>query len=355
MNITFFIGNGFDINLGLNTRYSDFYPYFINNARKNNMIKTWLQDDELLWADLEKKLGESLKKVDKDSQAQFYEDKAELDRLLLEYLEQEQKRFSTQNREKELAEKFAGDLKNFYNDLSDAGKEAIQSIFHTYGYEDFKYCFVSFNYTSMLDQIVNITRKCQSPIAVRTSAGGQRKNLIGELIHIHGTLNEEMVLGVNDKDQINNDELKKNNEFLSVFVKSEMNANMGQGKTEHVQQIIKDSGIICIFGASIGSTDKMWWKEIINWLNVSDKHKLIIFYKGHKKELERKIPIVTILLSNNIKNNLIENGEADKGNPNTDKIKQQIYISYNSNIFNFDKLGLVSASDKQGAIDRDIC
>lgn len=29
MFITFLIGNGFDVNLGLNTRYSDFYPVFL--------------------------------------------------------------------------------------------------------------------------------------------------------------------------------------------------------------------------------------------------------------------------------------------------------------------------------------
>ena len=27
--ITFFIGNGFDINVGLDTRYKDFYKYYI--------------------------------------------------------------------------------------------------------------------------------------------------------------------------------------------------------------------------------------------------------------------------------------------------------------------------------------
>ena len=53
MNITFFIGNGFDINLGLNTKYSDFYPYFIEKSTITNMIRAWLQEDELLWSDLE--------------------------------------------------------------------------------------------------------------------------------------------------------------------------------------------------------------------------------------------------------------------------------------------------------------
>ena len=44
MNITFLIGNGFDIKLGLKTRYTDFYPIYINSnknkeglmANKNN-------------------------------------------------------------------------------------------------------------------------------------------------------------------------------------------------------------------------------------------------------------------------------------------------------------------------------
>lgn len=59
MNITFLIGNGFDINLGLNTRYSDFYPYFIEKSSETNMIRKWLQKDELLWADLEEQIGKN--------------------------------------------------------------------------------------------------------------------------------------------------------------------------------------------------------------------------------------------------------------------------------------------------------
>lgn len=49
MNVTFLIGNGFDINLGLDTRYSDFYPYFIKNASSDNMIRNWISKDIELW------------------------------------------------------------------------------------------------------------------------------------------------------------------------------------------------------------------------------------------------------------------------------------------------------------------
>lgn len=46
MNITFFIGNGVDINLGLKTKYSCFYPYFIEHTRTGNMIKNWIDGNE---------------------------------------------------------------------------------------------------------------------------------------------------------------------------------------------------------------------------------------------------------------------------------------------------------------------
>ena len=39
MNITFLMGNGFDVGLGLKTQYKDFYEYFIEKAPEDNMIK----------------------------------------------------------------------------------------------------------------------------------------------------------------------------------------------------------------------------------------------------------------------------------------------------------------------------
>ena len=80
----FFIGNGFDINIGLATRYSNFYPYFLRNANDNNMIKSWLDGNEKLWSDLEEKLGQEISKIPEGKLEQFYDDKDELDRLLKE-------------------------------------------------------------------------------------------------------------------------------------------------------------------------------------------------------------------------------------------------------------------------------
>ena len=342
MNITFLIGNGFDLNLGLHTRYSDFYPYFIEMSTENNMIRTWLEADELLWANLEEQLGKKLKNVKESEQDKFYEDKAELDRLLLEYLGHEQEKVSIQNKEEKISEEFARSLRTFYNDLSEVGRNSITSTCNTYRNEEFQYCFICFNYTNSLDQIVNITRKLKSPITTHQGFGAKRNNLLGSVLHIHGTLNEEMILGVNDVNQINSEFLKNDAEFLDTFIKRRMNNSIGQRKTEHAKKLIEDSHIICIFGMSMGSTDKMWWEEVVKWLNRSDNNKLVIYYKGYNDELDRKLPAKTILLNNRIKQEILEKGGADVKSSNIDKVQERIFVSYNSNIFNFKEIGFVS-------------
>lgn len=337
MNITFLIGNGFDINLGLNTRYSDFYPYFVEKSKETNMIRKWLKKDELLWADLEEQLGRKLENVKEHEEDKFYEDKAELDGLLLEYLGQEQRKVSIHNKEVEISTEFARSLKNFYSNLPEEGKDSIESTCGTYKNEEFKYCFICFNYTDTLDKIVNITHKLKPSITKHLCNFDLYDNSLGTVLHIHGTLNEEMILGVNDIEQVNSPFLKNDTEFLDTFIKRRMNNSIGQRKTEHAQKLIENSHIICIFGMSIGSTDKMWWEEIVKWLNESDDNKLVIYFKGNK-ELNRRLPVHIIRLDNKLKREILEKGGADMKNPNIEKIKKRIFISYNADIFNFKEI-----------------
>ena len=73
MIITFLVGNGFDVNLGLKTRYCDFYKYYVNTDSSNkplaierfkreidNFIKkerNKTDNDFIDWRDLEIALG----------------------------------------------------------------------------------------------------------------------------------------------------------------------------------------------------------------------------------------------------------------------------------------------------------
>lgn len=57
--VTFIIGNGLDLSLGLRTTYKDFYKYVIAKKPKtNNRIYAAINDDPESWGDFEARLGE---------------------------------------------------------------------------------------------------------------------------------------------------------------------------------------------------------------------------------------------------------------------------------------------------------
>lgn len=337
MNITFFIGNGFDINIGLATQYSQFYPYFINNASDKNMIRSWLDGNEKLWSDLEEKLGQEICKIPEGQLEQFYDDKDELDRLLIEYLEKQQEKYRLE--EPELIKKeFSKSMLSFFNELPVQDVASVKKTMEVYKDEDFIYSFITFNYTNILDRIIGLYGENATKISTHKGAVYARINRISQIIHIHGTTDEEMILGVNDTEQIGNDLLKNEEIFLDTFIKRRMNNSIGQRKTEKATDIINKSHIICVFGMSIGNTDKMWWETLVEWLVSNDYNKLIIFGKGFENALEKKLPSKTIRLNERIKRELFDKGRGKYDESYYEKIKNRMMISYNSKIFSLPKI-----------------
>ena len=131
MNRLVIIGNGFDINLGLKTRYFCFYPYFIEHARTDNMIRNWIDGNERFWSDLEEKLGQELKSVPEYKLQQFYEDKEELDRLLIEYLEKEQEKYCFDDVEG-IKKEFSRSMINFFAEMPVNDVDSLKSTMEKY-------------------------------------------------------------------------------------------------------------------------------------------------------------------------------------------------------------------------------
>lgn len=337
MNITFFIGNGFDINIGLATQYSQFYPYFIKNASDNNMIKSWINGNEKLWSDLEEKLGQELSKIPAGELDKFYDDKDELDRLLIEYLEQEQAKYGFEDSET-IKKEFSKSMLNFYSELPVEDVASIKKTMDVYKDEDFEYSYITFNYTNILDRIVGLYDGKATEIATHQGKVYIRSNKINQIIHIHGTTDEEMILGVNDVEQIGNDLLKDEELFLDTFIKRRMNNSIGQRKTEKATEIINKSHIVCVFGMSIGNTDKMWWEVLVEWLASNENNKLVIFWKGFEDALKKKLPSKVVRLNESIKRMVFDKGRGKYDENYYKKIKNRIMISYNSNIFSLPKL-----------------
>lgn len=154
------------------------------------------------------------------------------------------------------------------------------------------------------------------------------------MLHIHGTTDAEMVLGVNDDEQIANKEFNKNTLYRQLLIKEETNRRFDRGKVEEAHHIIDDSIVICVFGMSIGRTDKMWWQYICRWLENSENHLLIIYIKVDKDLEKKRIGKRTLFrwqdeMLNRLKNN------ADMPDEEWERIRSRIYVECKTDLFNF--------------------
>ena len=82
------------------------------------------------------------------------------------------------------------------------------------------------------------------------------------VIHIHGLVDDGMILGVNDLSQVSNADLHDNIDIEESIIKSKCNEANGEKSDLYFNQKIEKADIICAFGLSFGSSDKIWWEKI---------------------------------------------------------------------------------------------
>lgn len=75
MNITFMIGNGFDVGLGLRSKFSDYFPVYIDESKgKDETLSPLAKEIELNqeeWSYFEKKMGEYTGKFTKETKDNY--------------------------------------------------------------------------------------------------------------------------------------------------------------------------------------------------------------------------------------------------------------------------------------------
>lgn len=263
--ITYLIGNGFDISAGLNTRYSDFYKYMISKyesgeCSKNDILEN-IKNNSDLWSNLELGLGEYTQEIADDigKLEKFFDEKFQIDTMLMKYLCIEQERIDWENNNsiQKVRNDFSKYIYNFYNLFTPVERDEILKICSN---SNSAYKVISFNYT-------NVIKKCIDLIS---------NNI--ELLYLHGSLEKNnAILGVNDSEQIKNDFFKNSDEMLICMNKLEINNDIGEYTISKAKSILRNSNIICIYGMSIGDTDKYWWQEIINNLKEGLTEMVIIF------------------------------------------------------------------------------
>lgn len=269
-NVTFIIGNGFDLSLGLKTSYRDFYEYIKSqHLHLENKIYKAIQEAPETWADFEIALGQYTHYIDKlpekdrkSESVNFHEELGELIEDLATYLGKQEK--SAENMEKipiftntSYFEELPLGQANMIRDQVSRGPLKIQ--------------FITLNYTGVLKNILLDIRSILPSGITLVSPHS-----------IHGTLLENLTLGVSDESQLSSSMSGAEKDDL---IKPSLIYSMNDGRMGMLQQMITNSDVIVLFGTSIGETDKYIWEIVNKWL-AKYGNRYIIIHKHDKRYLE---------------------------------------------------------------------
>lgn len=285
MDVTYLIGNGFDLGIGLKTSFSHFLKYYVKTPSTSEEIanfKSTIENETTeLWADFEIAFGKYISNFSEDDIERYVKIYNDVLDELNKYLVSESENFLDvlNNKIKEQIKIWIGLLKprdiglrpadyNRFLKITDYSNERIDVTFH----------FLSFNYTEVFDKIVQtISDTCNGVLLSRSYNDGIRRRVIdNRIIHIHGKLNGNMIMGVNDEEQ-----LPFSGELLyrikRRIIKPEKNKSIGYNTDSISMNTIQKSNIICIYGMSMGATDTIWWESIGKWLLTDNATALIYF------------------------------------------------------------------------------
>jgi len=271
MRILHILGNGFDLNLDLETSYKQFYKYYKTCDSKNpliNNLKNEIFANLDNWSDLEFEFGkytENFKSVVEFDQV--YDD---LVLRLSEYLQLQESKAININKNN-----LFDCLITPEEYLSQADIRDINSFKSKWKNSPWAVNITTFNYTNTLEKILGEKIK-----DIKIGEHNSHKVTLQGLYHIHGFTHKDMVLGVNDISQVGNKSFHKNLDVLESLVKSRCNQVIKHTIDDTFKKLISEANLICIFGSSIGETDKIWWNLIGKQLK--RECKLIILEKSEK-------------------------------------------------------------------------
>lgn len=282
--IAFIIGNGFDLQVGLKTRYIDFYKIYCdiknNDSDLLTKFKKQILQDEAQgwknWSDFELGMGQQANKF--NTPGDFLSCFDDFVVQFNAYLSSECDKIDWSSVDQNIKDEFLQSILAFTTRIKSVPQNTFAQALALPQDQNTNYAFLQFNYTNAFDKLLGYVREQFNP--------PKNRRMIHSNMHIHGELDRHPIIGVDSIEQINTSSEKSFSESIkTVFVKP-LFLKAIQARNVSVQipakkaiSIIKSSSIICVFGASIGETDKTWWKEIGNWLQSKDnKDKYLVIF-----------------------------------------------------------------------------
>jgi len=355
--ITFILGNGFDLNQGLKTRYTDFYPHYIKtnvceypelNLLQAQTFETALEKfkrelskSDVLWSDFELSLGKYSQSFNSQNEAYLFTSMLDdFTSHFAMYLKKQDERiiFSDTQKIEASARKLHADLVGFQKYIENIGAELSRLI----RFDLNTYAVVSLNYTNWLPQLFSRIRDLSNIQGVYSLHGKLSPNIPDA----SGNGNSNILIGVGDKAQIRSPYVQRDLSSQHIVKNDALQSPKYRNQYQEVNNHLSRSDVIIIFGCSIGPTDLHIWKQVASRLQRN--HTYVIVF-----DRVSEIPLRTqynLNLEENKRQQLKDNFKLYAGTTLSDDQLKRLHIEFNPNAFKLDlpKLEKVSASATGG-------
>lgn len=270
------VGNGFDVDCGMKTRYRDMYPGYIKSPSSSSIIQQFkdsISSDIDNWGDFEMAMAEYAGILNNEDD--FLECLRDFNIYLEKYLIEEQiafkKTIEDERIKKAIRVKIYQSLSGFYDGMThnlsdimnDRGAGKIQNM-----------SAISFNYTDVFDLLYS---DCKS-----------RYSSLTNVVHIHGKLNDGPFLGVDNVSQVNTNYVFSKKAERS-FIKPISNRVYDIHRVDEAKELIHYADTICVFGMSLGDSDLSWRNELLNWVKERADNHLFIFKHSMSRQTYRTV------------------------------------------------------------------
>lgn len=263
------IGNGFDLNLGVESKFEQFYVYYIGQPSKNDVVKnfkTLLKANLKTWADFEMSIPDIYEKIGNFDK--FKESFLDFKQELTCYLKKQESTFSLKADIGKYSSEFREYTIRFQNYLSHTDKENSKNKIKQIE----RVTCLTFNYTNFVDELVSEIKK--EDAEYRKSPYNNDKRALFNIKHIHSDLTDEIILGLDNDEQYKDLAVTKRDKLDYLFNKATINKMKSNIESECLAEINK-SNLIGIYGWSFGDSDTRWVEYIKNKLKKDPKTQIV--------------------------------------------------------------------------------
>lgn len=331
MNATFLLGNGFDLQLGMETGYRSFLRWYTEQPTEDMdiaMFRNYLKNEKSdWWSDAEVAMGQYLKEFSDKNIQIYFKNIRDFKLRLSEYLIVQNRRYDLEKMPSTI-EAFRDFLLNSANDVM-LRPDNLNFHYHC-SRNDMSIRFLTFNYTDALDRILDRIREDGSILESRSNNGRIFSTRIGDVCHIHGTLDSSLIMGVDNQSQLACENITEFSKLNRTVIKPVVNEELGRDEHRTAQYLIKDCTYLFFYGLSFGETDGTWWNLVREKLIGDGSCQAVIFTRSSDDDIMTIIPEDVLDYVNDKKDEFLSKIGIKPGDTYYDAVRKKVFVIRNT-------------------------